>query len=305
MAYAESRLWLDATHHETSGWIRLVPWSAGRNPMLGARLLGVSPQEVERNPVLGLQAAAALLADGHARLRLCLEPTDACWRPALEAFNSAGDSHSNALYASQVLSLAREGLRTRDGYGRQVNVPPWGGVATNPAPRQPEPALATKNVAFAPFLAAAPTTHRPPTQAPRRIRYIVIHTTEGSFSSILDFLRHPGPPVGAHYLIRAHDGLTVQLVDENAVAFHDACFNEESIGIEHEGFTRAGGLWYSDALYQASARLVRDIAQRHGIPLDRQHILGHGEAPDCSNHTDPGPEWDWERYMRVLHQPSR
>ncbi|HEY5932985.1 MAG TPA: peptidoglycan recognition family protein, partial [Kofleriaceae bacterium] len=109
-----------------------------------------------------------------------------------------------------------------------------------------------------------------------------------------------GTKVGAHYLVDSVTGTTVQMADERLVVFHDACFNEESIGIEHEGYVEAGQLWYSDEQYEASARLVRDIAKRHEIPLDRDHILGHGEAPDCSDHTDPGPGWDWDRFMGLV-----
>ena len=117
---------------------------------------------------------------------------------------------------------------------------------------------------------------------------------------ILEYFRKPTTQVGAHYLVDSVAGTTVQMADERLVVFHDACFNEESVGIEHEGYVEAGRQWYSEAQYRASARLVRDIAQRHGIPLDRSHILGHGETPDCSDHTDPGPGWDWDRFMSYV-----
>jgi N-acetyl-anhydromuramyl-L-alanine amidase AmpD len=119
---------------------------------------------------------------------------------------------------------------------------------------------------------------------------------------IVEYFRRPGTKVGAHYLVDSVAGTTIQMADERMVVFHDACFNDESIGIEHEGYVEAGALWYSDELYRASARLVRDIARRHDIPLDRSHILGHGEAPDCSDHTDPGPGWDWERFMAEVER---
>jgi N-acetyl-anhydromuramyl-L-alanine amidase AmpD len=157
--------------------------------------------------------------------------------------------------------------------------------------------------AYAPFVAAATTTHRPIAAGLMRpVRFIVIHTMENTFPNIVEYFRRPGTPVASHYLIRAHDGWTLQMVDERAVAFHDACFNDESIGIEHEGYVVEGARWYGDALYASSARLVADVARRHGIPLDRQHILGHSETPDCSDHTDPGPDWDWDRFMTELHR---
>ena len=119
---------------------------------------------------------------------------------------------------------------------------------------------------------------------------------------ILEHFRRPGTRFGAHYLVDSVAGTTVQMADERLVVFHDACFNEESIGIEHEGYVEAGKRWYSEEQLRASARLVRDIARRYDIPLDRSHILGHGEAPDCSDHTDPGPDWDWARYMAYVER---
>ena len=55
--------------------------------------------------------------------------------------------------------------------------------------------------------------------------------------------------------------------------------NTRSIGIEHEGFLAKGGTWYTEAMYRASARLVKYLAAKHDIPLDRAHILGHDNVP--------------------------
>ncbi|MFD8961334.1 N-acetylmuramoyl-L-alanine amidase, partial [Streptomyces anulatus] len=52
-------------------------------------------------------------------------------------------------------------------------------------------------------------------------------------------------------------------------------------------------------MYLRSARLTADICDRHGIPKDREHIVGHHEVPG-SDHTDPGVHWDWERYLRLV-----
>src|SRR6185312_526773 len=29
-------------------------------------------------------------------------------------------------------------------------------------------------------------------------------------------------------------------------------------------------------------------------------IVGHGEAPDCSTHTDPGAGWNWDHYIELV-----
>ena len=58
-------------------------------------------------------------------------------------------------------------------------------------------------------------------------------------------------------------------------------------------------------MYRSSAKLVRYLANRYHIPLDRQHILGHDDVANDGNyansHWDPGPFWDWDRYLGLLH----
>ncbi len=38
------------------------------------------------------------------------------------------------------------------------------------------------------------------------------------------------------------------------------------------------------------------ISAREGVPLDREHVIGHNEVPGTT-HTDPGPTWDWPHFM--------
>ena len=54
-------------------------------------------------------------------------------------------------------------------------------------------------------------------------------------------------------------------------------------------------------MYRSSARLVRHLADKYDVPIDREHILGHVEVPGAT-HTDPGPGWDWDRYMRYVRE---
>lgn len=63
-------------------------------------------------------------------------------------------------------------------------------------------------------------------------------------------------------------------------------------------------------MYRSTARLVRYLAAKYDIPLDRQHILGHDGVPPTSAagtknmHWDPGPYWDWNRFMALLGGPA-
>lgn len=143
------------------------------------------------------------------------------------------------------------------------------------------------------------------------IKYIVIHDTETPFDETLKFFQSDKGRTSAHYLLRSKDGAVVQFLPTKDVAYHSGnfWFNMHSIGIEHEGFIRQGPQWYTDAMYRASAKLVRYLAKRYDIPLDREHILGHEEVPPPTlerlrtMHVDPGPYWNWERYFELLGAP--
>jgi hypothetical protein len=56
---------------------------------------------------------------------------------------------------------------------------------------------------------------------------------------------------------------------------------------------------------------VRYLAKKYGVPLDRQHIIGHDNVPAPtgsaipSMHEDPGPFWDWRHYFDLLGAPLR
>jgi N-acetyl-anhydromuramyl-L-alanine amidase AmpD len=125
---------------------------------------------------------------------------------------------------------------------------------------------------------------------------VIIHVTQGSYRSAVKAFQDPGHGAAAHYIVRK-DGHITQMIRELDVAFHagNREYNERSVGIEHEGFVEKASS-FTDAMYEASALLTAAICGRYGIPVDREHIIGHVEVPG-TDHTDPGPHWDWERYM--------
>ena len=133
------------------------------------------------------------------------------------------------------------------------------------------------------------------------ITHIVIHDVEGSYSSCINWFKDPAAEVSAHYVVRSSDGEVTQMVAEKNVAWHDACFNTHTVGIEHEGFMAAPERWFTEAMYVESAKLVVYLADKYGIPKTHERILGHGEADDCSTHTDPGPGWNWEHYLDLVN----
>jgi N-acetyl-anhydromuramyl-L-alanine amidase AmpD len=132
----------------------------------------------------------------------------------------------------------------------------------------------------------------------RLIDTVVIHMVQGSYSSAVKWFQTPRADVSAHYVIRSADGKIAQCVDDTNIAWHAGSWqvNETSIGIEHEGYFDDPA-WLSPELYRSSARLVAYLCGWYGIPVDRQHIVGHNEVAytEC-----PGPWWWWDYYMELV-----
>lgn len=140
---------------------------------------------------------------------------------------------------------------------------------------------------------------------------IVIHTMEGTFRGTLAWFRQgkdkPGRsvPTAAHYLI-GRNGDVCQMVPDAKKCYHAGNSNSRSLGIELEARVApwadrgkpppfpAGE--FPDALLDGAARVVAALCKTHGIPADREHIIGHNEVPGAS-HTDPGPAFPWADFM--------
>lgn len=144
-----------------------------------------------------------------------------------------------------------------------------------------------------------------------KIDTIVIHDTEESYADSIKIFQNPLKYTSAHYLLRSSDGHVTQLVRTKDVAWQAGNWyvNTHSVGIEHEGYADAGGSWYTEEMYRSSARLVRYLSQRYGVPLDRQHIIGHDNVPSLTQrnvvkmHWDPAVYWDWQHYFDLLGAP--
>jgi len=148
------------------------------------------------------------------------------------------------------------------------------------------------------FVPASTSNYRVATG--RTIERIVIHITDGGPRSAgtISWFRDPAAKASAHYVI-GQDGEVVQMVRHADVAWHAHKANGDSIGIEHVANTR--GLQPTTAQYEASARLVGWLCDHYGIPIDRDHILGHSEADSKTSHSDcPNAVWDWDRYLPLV-----
>jgi N-acetyl-anhydromuramyl-L-alanine amidase AmpD len=143
------------------------------------------------------------------------------------------------------------------------------------------------------------------------VRFIVIHDTEVGYDSTISRFQNPRAYVSAHYVVRSSDGQVTQMVPTRDVAWHAGNWwvNSHAIGVESEGFALEGNSWYSDEMYRSLARVTRYLADRYDIPLDRAHIIGHDEVPgptdaqQAAMHWDPGPFFDWGRFMALIGAP--
>jgi len=152
---------------------------------------------------------------------------------------------------------------------------------------------------------------------------VTIHTIQGSYSGCISWFKNCSANVSAHYVLRSSDGQVTQMVYEANKAWHVGNSNPFTIGLEHEGFVN-DSTWYTAAMYQASADLVRDITQSgYGInPLRTAYfpwarttyyntsnipgscvtIKGHQHYPN-QTHTDPDSNWDWDYYYKLINDP--
>jgi N-acetylmuramoyl-L-alanine amidase CwlA len=117
------------------------------------------------------------------------------------------------------------------------------------------------------------------------INKIIIHWIVGTLQSADATFQDPNRIASAHYGIA--NNTVHQYVKEEDTAYHagNLVVNRQSIGIEHEG---GPTMPITDATYDTSAQLVADLCRKYAIPVDRQHILRHGEisATECCGTLD-------------------
>jgi N-acetylmuramoyl-L-alanine amidase len=148
-----------------------------------------------------------------------------------------------------------------------------------------------------------------------RVQFVVLHYTSSNLQQSLKTLTERG--VSSHYLINDAPPTIYQLVDENRRAWHAGTsqwqgrtwLNASSIGIElvNTGYrdTEQGRVWfaYPDAQIEQLISLLKDIQQRHDLPIDS--IIGHSDiAPQRK--VDPGPLFPWKRLAEagLIRWPS-
>ncbi|MET9083091.1 peptidoglycan recognition family protein [Streptomyces sp. NPDC004237] len=289
-----------------------------------ARLIRTPAGQLRTDAVANVRGGAALLAATQRHLGKPLSARPEDWWQAVERFPGTPDVTSAATYADDVFGLIRRGAHRTTAEGQDVTLAASPGVRPHPGPqsaRRPKnvecPADLTCDWLAAPYeeidddgdYGNHDLADRPRDQ---RIEYIVIHDTESNLPNMFKTVQDP-TEASWHYSIRSADGHVTQHVRTKDEAWHSGSkfVNARSIGIEHEGFLAHPGTWYTEQMYRSSARLVRYLAKKYDVPMDRQHIFGHDNVPSPTAdsipemHEDPGPYWDWRHYFELLGAPLK
>jgi N-acetyl-anhydromuramyl-L-alanine amidase AmpD len=292
------------------GLMHLVDNPQTQTLVRAARLLGVGREILKTDSRQNVRGGAALLRAYADEQKLSDESRRnlAAWYPVVAQYSNAQDILVAREYADEVYRLLNLGVRGVSPEGETIVVPPQAIEPDQGKYGQVMRAQARSVDYPDAFWVAAHATNYMIANRERDypINYIVIHTTQGTYASAINWFHMDhgtAGPTSAHYVIRSRDGEITQTVREKDVAYHAGnwTYNTQSIGIEHEGWINDPHTWYTDAMYKASARLTRTIARKYGIPLDRSHIIGHNEVPGAT-HTDPGSGWNWSYYMQLVQQ---
>ncbi|MFD3993783.1 N-acetylmuramoyl-L-alanine amidase [Streptomyces sp. NPDC058583] len=295
-----------------------------------AELIDSSTDTVQNDPNASIRAGAALLAEyqKQAGAELSDEPGD--WYPAVARYSQSTDRKGADQFAKRVFESIKTGESEITTDGEQVVLPADPAVEPVKPSNVPLAATSTATTATTPecpaglacsFDPAAYVQDKGNYNIASRVPYgaggfdirqIVIHDVEGTHDGAVSVFKNPEKWASAHYIVRA-DGRVTQMVETKNEAFHagNKTVNMHSIGIEHEGYAIKGGSnWYKESQYDTTAEMVKYLADKYKVPLTREHIVGHDEVPGVLDyyasgvHWDPGPFWDWNRFMGKVGAPT-
>ncbi|MGH3497519.1 MAG: N-acetylmuramoyl-L-alanine amidase [Nocardioidaceae bacterium] len=296
---------------------------------LASQVTGASVRTLQRDASSNICGGAAVLAyyQRATGQRTGAATSPAAWGKAVARYSGATDAPTAQRFVGQVYRELRGGVARTTNDGQRVRLAPTPGirtpVTTSPAARASQAPGLDCPKSLDCISVPAPYQwydHSNPgyygnhdlANRPHdlKIRYIVIHDTEGSWDTAMQLVQDP-TYLAWNYTVRSSDGLVAQHLDPKNVGWHAGNWyvNMHSIGIEHEGFAAQGASWYTEAMYQDSASLVRYLTKRFDIPRDRAHIIGHDQVPGITPpyvagmHWDPGPYWDWQHYMALVGAP--
>jgi hypothetical protein len=258
-----------------------------------SKLTGMPVAELSKDDTSNILGAAAVL-DSYADQAGLTDRSDVGkWYGVIAKYSHSADAPTARLYTDEVYRVIARGVRTAGVSTDPKTVTPDRGAYAKAAP------VGTAAVDYPGAIWNPASTSNYRVGRTAAITTIVIHVTQGSYAGTISWFKNPSAQVSAHYVVRSSDGEVTQMVAEKDTAWHVRTENPYTIGIEHEGYVDQPS-WFTDAMYRSSAALTRNIADRRGIPKDRAHIKGHSEMPN-NDHTDPGPNWNWDYYMQLVN----
>ncbi|MFF8694734.1 N-acetylmuramoyl-L-alanine amidase [Streptomyces sp. NPDC015144] len=279
------------------GVMHLVSNPADRTLERAAALTGAPLARLRTDTGTNILGGAAVLRAHADKLGLDARDRDDidAWYPVVAAYGGAR-GQAAALYADTVYTFLADGITADVPGGERIT------VTSRPVAPRKGTLAATEVRAQSPdypsALWVAANANNFAAGRSAKIDKVVVHVTQGSYAGSISWFQNPAAEVSAHYVVRSSDGQITQMVRDGDTAYHARSANSSSLGIEHEGFIDDPS-WFTDSMYRASAALTAYLCDRYGIPKDRAHIIGHSEAPG-NDHTDPGPYWDWNRYMQLV-----
>jgi hypothetical protein len=293
-------------HRPAHGWMGLTP----ERVAWAAELTGYPEAAIESQRPANIFAGAAILSALRDELNPFASATepDEGWWEIVVAWSEFGQEWLDHDFAREVFGTLQHG----------VGAPTLNGDILSLEPRE-IPGLATVRYVAPPssdggdhsggigypgrarFTPAHSSNQSYRSNGTNSINRVVIHTTEGSYNGAISWFQNPSSNVSAHYVLRKSDGEVTQMVADDRKAWHACSNNNDTIGIEHEGASSNPATWTS-AMFDSSARLTAWLVTEYDIPIDRNHIVGHGEIQpaSCSFRSDPGAHFDWDAYLQKV-----
>lgn len=298
----------EETAYHAVGFMGLKTDNTTPSLVEAAKLAGLAPWLVRNDPNANVMAGAALLSYYYSLEGETQDPLIR-WIRASKVFASSDNPSIIRLFLEQVL-MVLEGGGT---WSLEVYSPVFF-----------DPIFVDHDLILDGFMEGIRSPDYPPakwvpaascnyTQSDRKkgdIHYVIVHVAQGSYTGTISWFQNCNAKASTHYVVRSADGEVTQMVLEKDIAWHAGNweYNAHSIGYEMEGYIEEPNKWFTDAAYKSAAKLTAYICDKYGIPKDRAHIIGHNEVPGCptgngggsSCHTDPGPGWNWDKFMALV-----
>jgi N-acetyl-anhydromuramyl-L-alanine amidase AmpD len=289
----------------------------------GAELLGRTERELSLDTALGTEAGARVLDDLAQRQGIARADIGA-WASVVDELSGHLHERDREDYRARVFKVLRYGGRIKARGGEVITLPPREDVpiSLTLSPPRLQALDVPEHEGAEWFQTPQNGKWTPGREAP--ISMIAIHDTEGGWeASVATLQNDPGKSV--HYIVDKDGSRVGQFIHEKDTGWHvgNWYYNSRMVGIEHVGYSGVDD--YETSMYERSALLVKDIAARNGLTVDRATLIAHQEVPNgskidassppCSDspgscikntsygganhHTDPGIYWEWCQYMEL------